>query len=120
MKCTAYIDGQVYCKAESVNELIWNLGAKYGAREYNTLIKQGRIHINEDSVKVFMTLTPPEREYLFNFFGGGWNSIMALNELDAIEKIKSKYEDDTICVPDLDTVRLSTEADYNYHMSQFN
>jgi len=58
------------------------------------------------------------KEYLFNFKGGGWNSIAATDKRQAIKLAKAKYEDDKTKV-DESTFRIKTEKDYKNLMSQF-
>jgi hypothetical protein len=55
------------------------------------------------------------KQYAFNFIGGGWNSVWAFNKPIAKELIIAKYgtfktgsdaSTQTICVPNLDTIRI--------------
>tara|TARA_B110000285_G_C15142249_1_gene631750 strand:+ start:8506 stop:8736 length:231 start_codon:yes stop_codon:yes gene_type:complete len=72
------------------------------------------------------------KEYLFNFVGGGWNSVMAKTLPGARKLVKSTYPGTTTAiikngstysraalVPILDSVRLSTKKDYDAHMAMF-
>ena len=58
------------------------------------------------------------KEYLFNFEGGGWNSISATNKRQAIKLAKAKYEDAKTKV-DEKSFRIKTEKDYKNEMSKF-
>ena len=59
-----------------------------------------------------------EEEYLFNFIGGGWNSVYASDIEEAKKKAQSKYNDEKTKV-DLNSFRISTPDDYNNLMSNF-
>jgi hypothetical protein len=52
-----------------------------------------------------------KHEYLFNFIGGGWNSVYAYTIDEAIEYATAFYNDER-CVPDVKSFRVSTESDY--------
>jgi len=53
-------------------------------------------------------------EWIFNFKGGGWNTVRATNLKDAKAMVKTKYGD--TMSPDYDSVRPSARADYESHM----
>ena len=55
-------------------------------------------------------------EWIFNFSGGGWNTVRATNLEDAKKLVKTKYE---TLNPLYDTVRPSARADYESHMRSF-
>jgi hypothetical protein len=58
------------------------------------------------------------KTYLFNFIGGGWNSVQAITEEIAIEIASQKYNDIKTQV-DVKTFRESTPGDYNNLLSLF-
>lgn len=60
-----------------------------------------------------------QKEYLFNFVGGGWNSVWAKTKRGAIAQALKKYKGDTVCVVDVNSFRLSSEGDYRNLMSLF-
>lgn len=63
-----------------------------------------------------------QKEYLFNFIGGGWNSEMAYYEEEAIEQAIFKYghpDTQEHLRVDTTTFRLSTPNDYNQQLSNF-
>ena len=55
-------------------------------------------------------------EWIFNFQGGGWNTVRAANLKDAKKLVKTQYE---TLNPMYDTVRPSARADYESHMRNF-
>ena len=59
-----------------------------------------------------------KKEYLFNFVGGGWNSVFAKTLKGAISEAKKSYKNSK-CVIDEKSFRISTEADYRANMSLF-
>jgi len=60
-----------------------------------------------------------KRMWLFNFNGGGWNSVMAVTHNEAVEAVKKEYGGSPSLVPLLDSVRPSTEGDYQTQMRNF-
>ena len=63
-------------------------------------------------------MTLKKKEYLFNFVGGGWNSVFAKTLKGAISEAKERFKDSK-CVIDEKTFRISTPADYKANMSLF-
>ena len=59
-----------------------------------------------------------EKEYLFNFIGGGWNSEMALSKKGAINQAREKYSL-TLLQIDEKSFRLSTKKDKDQLLSLF-
>ena len=55
-------------------------------------------------------------EWIFNFSGGGWNTVRATNIEDAKKLVKTKYE---TLNPMYDTIRPSARADYESNMRNF-
>jgi hypothetical protein len=55
-------------------------------------------------------------QWIFNFQGGGWNTVMAISLQEAQKKVKEEYGTLT---PLLHTVRPCAEEDYNGHMRNF-
>jgi hypothetical protein len=60
-----------------------------------------------------------KKEYLFNFVGGGWNSIIAKNKAEAIKLAKAEYNGSKSTKVDENSFRLKTEKDYKQLMSSF-
>lgn len=59
------------------------------------------------------------KEYIFNFEGGGWNSVYAKTLKGAIKEIREEYKDSPTLKPDYSTVRIKTEEEYKYLLSLF-
>lgn len=55
-------------------------------------------------------------EWIFNFQGGGWNTVRATSLKDAKAQVKAEYGDMN---PDMNSVRPSARADYQSHMRNF-
>ena len=51
-------------------------------------------------------------QWLFNFSGGGWNSVIAKTLKEANEKIRAEYGNSVTLVPDYRSIRPSTEKEY--------
>jgi hypothetical protein len=60
-----------------------------------------------------------KKEYLFNFVGGGWNSIIAKNKAEAIKLAKAEYNSSKSTKVDENSFRIKTEKDYKQLMSSF-
>jgi len=60
-----------------------------------------------------------KRQWLFNFEGGGWNSVIAVTHNEAVEAIKEEYRGYDTLFPILDSVRPSTDADYQMNLRNF-
>jgi len=58
--------------------------------------------------------------WLFNFEGGGWNSVMAKNKEEAIQKAEQEYANSPNLTIMPDTFRPSTKGDYEANMRSFN
>ena len=62
-----------------------------------------------------------EKEYLFGFEEGGWNSIFATNKRKAIRLAKKKYKNDNGLNPDESTFRINNDKEhYNALLGLFN
>lgn len=62
------------------------------------------------------------KEYLYNFVGGGWNSVFATTKRGAIKAAKSRWVSEPITsqlVVDEKSFRVSTPSDYQALMSLF-
>lgn len=60
-----------------------------------------------------------EKEYIFNFVGGGWNTTHAKTKRGAIKNASKKYNDKVSQV-DVNSFRIWTKADYDAEMRSFN
>ena len=60
-----------------------------------------------------------KNEYLFNFVGGGWNSVNAYTEEEAIILAKEKYKDSNTLIVDEKTFRVTSKEDYANLLSLF-
>jgi hypothetical protein len=58
-------------------------------------------------------------EYIFNFVGGGWNTVYAHSIDAAIAKAVAEYESPKLMV-DIKSFRRSTPADLNANLANFN
>lgn len=79
----------------------------------NETIEEFRLEL----VKVEIAATSV-RTYLFNFVGGGWNSVSAITEEEAIETAIKEYNSLKSEV-DVKTFRESTPSDYSNLLSLF-
>jgi hypothetical protein len=59
------------------------------------------------------------KEWLFNFQSGGWNSVMAKDLAEAKAAVRKKYGKDEVCIPNYKTIRISTPADKQNLLSLF-
>lgn len=59
------------------------------------------------------------KEYLYNFVGGGWNSEFAKTRRGAISQAKKRWKDSPNLVVDEESFRVSTPEDYNSCLSLF-
>ncbi len=59
------------------------------------------------------------KEYLYNFVGGGWNSEYAKTKRGAISQAKKRWKDSPDLVIDEKSFRVSTPEDYNNCLSLF-
>lgn len=59
------------------------------------------------------------KEYLYNFVGGGWNSEFAKTKRGAISQAKKRWKDSPNLVIDEESFRVSTPEDYNNCLSLF-
>jgi len=77
---------------------------------------------NEKTIQDLIKITDKRYEFLFNFKGGGWNSEWAYTIEEAKSLAAEKYnkpEYTGTCVPDMNTFRVSTPADYKSLLSMF-
>jgi len=51
---------------------------------------------------------------IFNFYGGGWNSLYAYTEEEAIQEALKKYNE-----VDINSFRLKTDSEEEYLLSLF-
>lgn len=72
----------------------------------------------QEELKGRLNYLTTEKEWLFNFIGGGWNSVYALDKEEAVEKAIRKYEC-SVCKVALNTFRISTEGDKQGLLSLF-
>ena len=59
------------------------------------------------------------KQYLYNFVGGGWNSEFAKTKRGAIAQAKKRCKDSPDLVIDEASFRVSTPEDYNNCLSLF-
>jgi len=59
------------------------------------------------------------KEYLYNFAGGGWNSELAKTRRGAIAQAKKRWADNTNLVVDERSFRLKTDREYRNLLSLF-
>jgi len=59
------------------------------------------------------------KEYLYNFVGGGWNSELAKTKKGAIKAAKARWKTDNRLVVDEKSFRISTPTDYQNLLSLF-
>jgi hypothetical protein len=59
------------------------------------------------------------KEYLYNFVGGGWNSEFAKTKKGAIKAAKVRWGTDNRLVVDEKSFRVSTPSDYQNLLSLF-
>ena len=59
------------------------------------------------------------KEWLFNFEGGGWNSVSAKDLTEATSAIRKEYGKSEVSIPKYNTIRISTPADKKNLMSMF-
>ena len=60
-----------------------------------------------------------QKEYLYNFVGGGWNSEYATTKRGAIKQAKNRWKGNDRLVVDENSFRVSTPSDYQALMSLF-
>jgi hypothetical protein len=60
-----------------------------------------------------------DKEWLFNFKFGGWNSIMACDKETAIQKAKEEYKNSSSLFVNESTFRISTSEDYKSLLSYY-
>lgn len=60
-----------------------------------------------------------EKEYLYDFVGGGWNSEFAKTKRSAISKAKKRWKDSPGLIVDESSFRISTPADMKACLSLF-
>lgn len=96
------------------NIIRWGIDAEKESSLYTTIVTtitefELEVHSLRESLNT-------RREWLFNFVGGGWNSVMAYTLEEAIETAVSKYSGMDV---DASTFRVSTPADEQNLLSLF-
>ena len=79
---------------------------------YQEWLKQGVDLINE-------TILEKKREYMFNFKGGGWNTVWAINLKEATKRALKEYSSSPYTQVDVKTVRLTNFREVEAAMSNF-
>jgi len=59
------------------------------------------------------------REYMFTFEGGGWNTVWAKTRKGAIKEALKKYKDSSTLNPIPSSIHLATEEGLNTAMNLF-
>ena len=59
------------------------------------------------------------KQYMFTFEGGGWNTVWAKTKRGAIKKALAEYEDSDTLNPRTDSFVLATEEGLSVAMSTF-
>jgi len=65
------------------------------------------------------TNTQPEKEYIYNFVGGGWNSEFAHDKYEAMRKAKKRWSNKPYQI-DMKSFRVKSELEYKHLLSLFN
>lgn len=65
-----------------------------------------------------ISLVPEKKEWVFNFTGGGWNSVFAYTKEEAIELAKAKYNDAHSQV-DESSFRIPSKEEYDNLLRMF-
>jgi len=93
---------------------------------YEALMVMDQTPVIQDIIEEYMvetdrifSLTNKQREYLYNFKTGGWNSEYALTTECAIEKAKARWADKDGLDIDEKSFRVSTPSDYANLLSLF-
>lgn len=60
-----------------------------------------------------------KKQYVFTFVGGGWNSVYAKTLRGAIREIKQQWPNKPGLVPDLKSVHLTNQEEYDFLMRSF-
>lgn len=79
---------------------------------YQEWLKQEVDLINE-------TILEKKREYMFNFKGGGWNTVWAINLKEATKRALKEYSSSPYTQVDVKTVRLTNFREVEAAMSNF-
>ena len=79
---------------------------------YQEWLKQEVELINE-------TILEKKREFIFNFKGGGWNTVWAKNQKEAIKLALKEYSESPYTQVDVSTVRLASSKMIEAAMSTF-
>lgn len=82
---------------------------------YNSLIEEIRTEFQEEADKI-KTLLEKKREYIFNFVGGGWNTVMAHYAEEATYLAQIQYGFEKV---DKKSFRASTPEDMKNMLSLF-
>lgn len=59
------------------------------------------------------------KEWIFNFVGGGWNTIMGVDKEEAINNAKEEWKNSKYLDVDNDSFRISTPEDYKTNLASF-
>jgi hypothetical protein len=82
---------------------------------FNNLLEEIRTEFQEEADRID-TLLKKRREYIFNFIGGGWNSVMAHYAEEAIYQAQIQYGFEKV---DKKSFRESTPEDMKNMLSLF-
>ena len=82
---------------------------------YNNLIEEIRTEFQEEADRID-TLLKKRREYIFNFVGGGWNTVMAHYAEEAIYQAQIQYGFEKV---DKKSFREATPEDMKNMLSLF-
>jgi hypothetical protein len=87
-------------------------------QELDNAIEQAREIYSEENYDKYYADGGVIKEYLFNFIGGGYNTVSAKNKREAIKIAKKKYEDNKSKI-DEKSFRISTKEDLKRAESMF-
>ena len=107
---------------KSLQEAFIVLRDKVKALENATPITKAEGLILQDLAKQFqdqLDYIVKPKNWNFNFMSGGWNSVFAVTEEEAIKEAKKEYADSETLIPDTNTFRVATESDTRALMSLF-
>ena len=63
-------------------------------------------------------MNPKLQQYIFTFEQGGWNTVWALNKIDALNKAKKEWNCDTLTIMD-ESITIATDEGLESAMSTF-
>ena len=104
---------KLYTRIESLVQINLGLLSQRQIDAINETIQEYRLELSKVE-----TAINTKHTYLFNFEGGGWNSVSAVTEEEAMEIALKEYHSPT-CQVDFKSFRLSTPGDYNNLLSLF-